>query len=171
MRYGQIMVGVAKTMLFVCFLGSAGLALRGFSANRNGSLPGTAIGRTALTLIPALLQTLDRLWQDAPIGSYRLALERLNTRSTFLTQQCTTARVLARYGRQDRARRILPAGQGARFDVASSLQRRKRHRKLVLAAGMLVAAGISGPVIAVRPAPDYRLGISLPSTVTSAPRP
>jgi hypothetical protein len=36
-------------------------------------------------LIPALLQTLDRLWQDAPIGSYRLAFERLNTRSTSLT--------------------------------------------------------------------------------------
>lgn len=157
-RSGQIMVGVAKTLLFVCSAGSVALALTGFSVNLNGPLPGIGIGLTALTLIPALLQTLDWLWPHAPIGRYRLAFERLNTRFTSLIQQRMTAQVLARYGRQDLARRILPAEQAARYDIASWLQRRKRHRKVALAAGMLAASGIAGLVIAVRLAPGYRLG-------------
>jgi hypothetical protein len=155
------MTGAAKTMLFVFFLGSVTLALTGFSVHLRGPLPGVGIGLTALTLIPALLQTLDWLWRDAPIGRYRLAFERLNSRFTDLIQQRTTARVLARYGSQDLARTILPAEQAQRYEIAPWLHRRKRHRQLISVAWVvLAAAGIAGLVVALQSASVYRLGQS-----------
>jgi hypothetical protein len=88
------------------------------------------------------------------------------SRASSTPLQRTTARVLARYGSQDLARRILPAAQAARYDLASWLQRRKRRRQVMTAACVLVACvlvtadGIAGQLIAGHP------GVRLPGAAT-----
>jgi len=131
-RIGQITVNAAKWLLFVLFLGSVALTSTGFSVNLNQPLPGIGIALVALTIIPALLQTLDWLWPNAPIvnaqiGGYRRVFNRLNMRFTQYIQRRMTAKLLARYGSQDLAQRILTPGEAEKFTVAAYIQRRRRR--------------------------------------------
>lgn len=123
-RIGQITVNAAKVSLLVLFLGSVALTSTGFSVNLNQPLPGIGIVLAALTIVPALLQTLDWLWPNAPIGGYRRVFDQLNKRFTQYIQRRTTARVLARYGSQDLAQRILDPDEVERFTIAAYVQRR-----------------------------------------------
>jgi hypothetical protein len=156
-RIGQITVSAAKVSLLVLFLGSAALTFTGFSVNVNQPLPGIGIVLAALTIVPALLQTLDWLWK--PIRGYRRVFDQLNKRFTQYIQRRTTGRVLARYGSEDLANRILP-DEAEGFTVRAYVQRRRRRGLVTLVVCVLaiVGGGISYLALANHSTPNYRAG-------------
>jgi hypothetical protein len=159
-RLSRTIIASAKILLFVLFLGSVALALTGFSVNLNGPLPVIGILLTALTLIPALLQTLDWLWPNAPIGKYRLAFKWLSIKLAKFIQQRAITRTVARYGSQEIARRIFPEDEAARFTISSYLRRRRRNQRIILTVGalILIGGGVSAVAEVEHSTPDYKVG-------------
>jgi hypothetical protein len=158
-RIGKITVNATKWSLLVLFLGSVALTSTGFSVKLNQPLPGIGIVLVALTIVPALFQTLDWLWRDAPIGGYRRVFDRLNKRFTQYIKRRMTARVLARYGGQALARRILTRDKAEKFTVAAYIKRSRRRRQATLVVCVLaIAGGISYSALANHSTPHYHVG-------------
>ena len=158
-RIGQITVKAAKGSLFVLFLGSVALTSTGFSVKLSQPLPWIGIVLVGLTTVAALFQTLDWLWPNAPIGGYRRAFDRLNIRFTQYIQRRMTARVLARYGGEALAQRILTRDEAEKFTVAAYIQRRRRWglATLVVCVLAIVGGGISLALVN-HSTPHYRVG-------------